>query len=159
MPPVQSRATGPDQSGTPRGYRTPRGQYPSHTPRGGRSDNTDSFHQNFPEEKERRDRQIDRAFKDSMISVKPNTVDFIEALQIVLRKRSGNRTDEQYNVALNDVPFQKGSKHVSYLFRHSLLPHVDGSLSLNELLNHHGTTRKLRQMRTKCHRSVLSEGT
>ena len=41
----------------------------------------------------------------------------------------------------------KGSKHFSYVFRHSLLPHEDGSLSLNELLNHRGSQVKLRSMR------------
>ena len=158
-PPVHSRASRPDHSGTPRGHRTPRGQYPSHHPRGGRSDNPDRpqrSYQAYPGEKERRDRQIDAAFKDSMVSVKPSTVALLEALQLVLSKRSGIRTEEQYNKALNDVPFQKGSKHFSYLFRHSLLPRADGSLSLHELLNQHGTIRKLRHMRTWCSQLVLS---
>ena len=43
----------------------------------------------------------------------------------------------------------------SYLFRHSLLTHKDGSLSPNEMLHHRGTTQKLKHMRVDCDKRVL----
>ena len=51
--------------------------------------------------------------------------------------------------------FIKNSKHLSYLFRHSILAHRDGSLSLNEMLHHRGTTQKLKHMRDNCDQGVL----
>ena len=57
-------------------------------------------------------------------------------------------TEERYEQLINHEAFIKGSKHFTYVFRHSLLLHEDGSLSLNELLNHRGTQIKMRQMRS-----------
>ena len=41
---------------------------------------------------------------------------------------------------------EKGSRHLSYIFRHADLVHEDGSLSLNELRAHAETARKIRAM-------------
>ena len=72
-----------------------------------------------------------------------------------MRKRTALRSLKDYNEILNDEAYQRGSKHYSYLFRHSLLSHKDGSLSLNEMLHHRGTTQKLKHMRDNCDKRVL----
>ena len=59
-----------------------------------------------------------------------------------------------YAEIMNDDVFTLGSRHLSYAFRHSRLTHEDGSLSLNGLLNHGGTTRKIRQMNRQGHRKL-----
>ena len=52
---------------TPRGHRTPRGQRPQHTPRGGRSDFSDRRRtDNDDSKKENRTRAIDDAFNASL---------------------------------------------------------------------------------------------
>ena len=68
---------------------------------------------------------------------------------LVLRRQTAIDTEERYDQLLKNEAFVKGSKHFTYVFRHSLLPHEDGSLSLNELLNHRGTQLKMRQMRSQ----------
>ena len=40
----------------------------------------------------------------------------------------------------------KRFRHLSYIFRHADLVHEDGSLSVNELLDHAETARKIRAM-------------
>ena len=156
MPPVYSRGSRPDYSGTPRGFRTPRGEYPQHTPRGGRSDRPDNRQGYFRrEEKETRDRTLEDACSATMPALQMNTADFKEALCLVLRKRTALRSLNACHEILNDEAYQKGSKHYSYLFRHSLLTHKDGSLSLNEVLHHRGTNQKLKNMRFDCDQRVL----
>ena len=44
------------------------------------------------------------------------------------------RNDADRDAALADFWFEKGSRHLSYIFRHTNLLHEDGSLSLHELL-------------------------
>ena len=127
MPPVYSRGARPDYSGTPRGFRTPRDEYPQHTPRGGRSDRPDNRKGYFRrEEKETRDRTLEDAFNATLPALQMNTADFKEALCLVLRKRTALQSLNDYHEILNDEAYQKGSKHYSYLFRHSLLTHKDG---------------------------------
>ena len=55
---------------------------------------------------------------------------------------------------MNDPIFEIGSGHLAYVFRHSRhsrLIHQDGSLTLNVLLNHGQTGRKIRHMHNECH--------
>ena len=74
-------------------YRTPRGEHPHHTPRGGRSDRTDNRQGYFRrEEKETRDRNLDDAFNAQLPALKLNTADFKEAFCFVLRKRTALRS-------------------------------------------------------------------
>ena len=56
------------------------------------------------------------------------------------------RNDADRDAALADFWFEKGSRHLSYIFRHTNLLHEDGSLSLHELLYHQETARKIRAM-------------
>ena len=152
MPPVYSRGSRPDYSGTPRGYRTPRGEHPHHDPCGGRSDRSDN-RQGYVcrrDEKETRDRNLDEVFNAPLAALRINTADFKEALCLVLRKRTALRSLMDYHEILNDEAYQRGSKHYSYLFRHSILSHkdIDGSLSLNEM--------SLKHMRDNCDQRVLS---
>ena len=157
MRPVYSRGSRPDYSGTPRGYRTPRGEHPHHDPRGGRSDRSDNRQGYFRrrDEKEARDRNLDEAFNAPLAALRINTADFKEALCLVLRKRTALRSLKDYHEILNDEAYQRGSKHYSYLFRRSILSHRDGSLSLNEMLHHRDTTQKLKHMRDNCDQRVL----
>ena len=86
--------------------------------------------------------------------VRGNSAAFVEALIHVLRKHGGIQTDADYAEIMNNDMFTLGSKHLSYIFRHNRLTHEDGSLSLNELLNHGGTTRKIRQVNRQGHRRL-----
>jgi hypothetical protein len=76
----------PDSTGfTPKGQRTPRGDQPRHTPRGGRLDNPgrrqdDSIHRDS-EGRELRDSLIDSAFKQPLEAVPPNALCFVESLR------------------------------------------------------------------------------
>jgi len=65
------------------------------------------------------------------------------------------KTKEDHDAALADYFFEMGSRHLSYLFRHTNLLHEDGSLSLNELLYHQGTARKIRAMYREGLRSLI----
>ena len=78
------------------------------------------------------------------------------AISQVLRKQAGIQTKDDHDAALADYDyyFEMGSRHLSYLFRYTNLLHEDGSLSLNELLYHHGTARKIRSMYRECSRSL-----
>ena len=71
------------------------------------------------------------------------------------RLEKTKRSLKDYHEILNDEAYQRGSKHYSYLLRHSILSHRDGSLSLNEILHHRGTTQKLKHMRDNCDKRVL----
>ena len=75
-----------------------------------------------------------------------NNLCFALCISQVLRKQSGIRTKEDHDAALADYFYEMGSRHLSYLFRPTNLLHEDGSLSLNELLYHQGTARKIRAM-------------
>jgi hypothetical protein len=76
----------------------------------------------------------------------------------VLRKHGGVQTDNFYATNVNDPVFELGSKPLSYVFRHSRLPHEDGSLSLNELFKHGGTTRKIQEMNNRGHKKFKTLG-
>ena len=70
-------------------------------------------------------------------------------LNVLLRyseSSPGIRTNEDHDAALADYYFELGSRHMSYIFRHTNLLHEDGSLSLHELLYHQATARKIRAM-------------
>ena len=90
---------------------------------------------------------MEDAFKADLRRIQDTARDFQEALCLVLRRQTAVNSVGRHEELLNHETFIKGSKHFSYVFRHSLLPHEDGSLSLNELLNHRGTQVKLRSMR------------
>ena len=64
----------------------------------------------------------------------------------VLRKQSGIKTKEDHDSALADSYFETTSRHLSYIFRHTNLMHLDGSLFLHELISHPGTARKIRTL-------------
>ena len=101
-----------------------------------------------------RDSFIEAAFKQPLDLVRGNSVAFVEAVIHVLRKHGGVQTDNDYVAIMNDIVFEPGSKHFSYVFRRSRLPHEDGSLCLNELFNHGGTTRKIREMNSRGHKKL-----
>ena len=70
-------------------------------------------------------------------------------LNVLLRyseSSPGIRTNEDHDAPLADYYFELGSRHMSYIFRHTNLLHEDGSLSLHELLYHQATARKIRAM-------------
>jgi len=72
----------------------------------------------------------------------------------ILRIHGGVSYDEDHAEAMNDPIFEIGSGHLAYVFRHSRhsrLIHQDGSLTLNVLLNHGQTGRKIRHMHNECH--------
>lgn len=150
---MQSRSTRPDSTGfAPKGERTPRGETPRRSSRGGRPECT-GRHRKYNDSTLRdekgyalRDSFIEAAFKQPLDLVRGNSVAFVEAVIHVLRKHGGVQTDNDYVAIMNDIVFEPGSKHFSYVFRRSRLPHEDGSLCLNELFNHGGTTRKIREM-------------
>ena len=154
MPPVHSKGSRPDFSGTPRGYRTEKGSTPRHQAKGGKSDYPETPRgkgKGKESEKERRDSVIESAFQqryEGAGGVQETAKDFQEALCLVLRRQTAINSEETYEELINHEAFIRGSKHFSYVFRHSLLPHEDGSLSLNELLSHRGTQIKLKNMRT-----------
>ena len=101
-----------------------------------------------------RDKLIESAFMQPLDIVRGNSAAFVEALIHVLRQHGGIQTDADYAEIMNNDMFTLGSKHLSYIFRHSRLTHEDGSLSLNELLSHGGATRKIRQMNRQGHRKL-----
>ena len=150
MAPKQSR---PDRSVhsasadiTPRGHRTPRGY--THEPRGGRQSynknrNPGHHDDRVPEE---RNRSIDDAFLAPLDAVRMNAMIFAQCISQVLSCQCAIKTDEDHDSALADEKFEAMSRHLAYLLRHSHLTHRDGSLSLNELLGHTGTARKIRSL-------------
>ena len=72
----------------------------------------------------------------------------------VLRKQAGVQTERDHDDALQDRWLEKGSRHLSYLFQHTKLTHEDGPLSLNEMLTHGETARKIRTMHRECHENL-----
>ena len=150
MPPKFSKPGRTDHSAsadiTPRGFRSPRGQRPQHTPRGGRQDRPDRRQSRDTRTYESRSRVIDDAFGATLDSVQPNSRVFAQCISQVLRKQSGIKTKEDHDSALADSHFETTSRHLSYLFRHTNLMHRDGSLSLHELISHPGTARKIRTL-------------
>jgi len=85
-----------------------------------------------------------------------NNVCFVQCTLQVLRKQTGVRHERDHDFALQDWWQEKGSRHLSYLFRHTKLTHEDGSLSLNEMLRHSETARKIRDMHKSGH-AMLSQ--
>ena len=150
MPPKFSQPARTDRSATadstPRGFRTQRGQRPQHTPRGGRSGFSDRRRADDESKKENRTRNIDDAFNATLDSIRVNNLCFVQCILQVLRKQSGVRNEFDHDAALADFWREKGSRHLSYIFRHTNLLHEDGSLSLNEMLSHSETARKIRAM-------------
>ena len=150
MPPKFSKPGRTDHSAsadiTPRGFRSPRGQRPQHTPRGGRQDRPDRRQSRDTRTYESRSRVIDDAFGAPLDSVQPTSRVFAQCISQVLRKQSGIKTKEDHDSALADSHFETTSRHLSYLFRHRNLMHRDGSLSLHELISHPGTARKIRTL-------------
>ena len=155
MPPVHSKGSRPDFTGTPRGFRSEKGRPPRHQAKGGKSDYTETPKgkgKGRDQDKEHRDSNMEDAFRADIRGVggiQEAAKDFQEALCLVLRRQTAIDSEERHEELLNHEAFIKGSKHFSYIFRHSLLPHEDGSLSLNELLSHRGTQVKLRNMRNR----------
>ena len=151
MPPVHSKGSRPDFTGTPRGFRSEKGRPPRHQAKGGKSDYSEipkGKGKGKDQEKEQRNSTMEDAFQADLRRLQDTARDFQEALCLVLRRQTAVNSVERHEELLNHETFIKGSKHFSYVFRHSLLPHEDGSLSLNELLNHRGTQVKLiRSMR------------
>ena len=147
MPPKFSKHGRTDHSASadiaPRGFRSPRGHRPQHTPRGGYQDRRQTRDTRTPEA---RSRVIDDAFGAPLDSVQPNSRVFAECISQVLRKQSGIKTKEDHDSALADSHFETMSRHLSYIFRHTKLMHRDGSLSLHELISHPGTARKIRAL-------------
>ena len=135
MPPKFSKHGRTDHSAsadyTPRGFRSPRGNRPHHTPRGGNPDRRQSRDTRTYES---RSRVIDDAFGAPLDSVQSNSRIFAECISQVLRKQSGIKTKEDHDSALADSHFETMSRHLSYIFRHTKLMHRDGSLSLHESL-------------------------
>ena len=137
MPPVHSKGSRPDFTGTPRGFRSEKGRPPRHQAKGGKSDyseNPKGRSRGKDQEKEQRTSAIEDAFQADLNRIQDTAKDFQEALCLVLRRQTAINSAERHEELLNNETFIKGSKHFSYVFRHSLLPHEDGSLSLNELL-------------------------
>ena len=139
MPPAFSRPShsAPADQHTPRGHRTPRGERPRHRPRGGRPDFSGSRPPRRNDSSgEVRTRGIDDAFHASAEAVQINSLCLIQCIVQVLRKRAGISSDHDRDMMLQDWFFENTSRHLSYMFRQSKIFHEDGSLSLNELLNH-----------------------
>lgn len=80
--------------------------------------------------------EFDDAFHASAEAVQINSLCLIQCIVQVLRKRAGISSDHDRDMMLQDWFFENTSRHLSYMFRHSKIFHEDGSLSLNELLNH-----------------------
>ena len=159
MPPAFSRPERPDRSAnadsTPRSYRTPCGQRPQHTPRGGRCDFSDRRRTgNDDSNKETRNRSMEDVFNASLDQIRMNNVRFVQCILQLLRKQTGVRNERDHDFALQDWWQEKGSRHRSYLFGHTKLTH--GSLCLNEMLRHSETTRKIRDMHKRGH-AMLSQ--
>ena len=136
MPPAYSRlprSANADETPRRRGQRTPRGQGPYHTPRGGRSEYTD--------------RHRDRNRESGSIREKRDNL-IEQGLCQVLRKQGGVQTERDHDFPLQDHAFEIGPRHLSYLFRHTDLLHEDGSLSLHEMINHVELPEKSEQCTT-----------
>jgi len=150
MPPKFSKPGRTDHSASadiaPRGFRSPRGRRPQHTPRGGYQDRPDRRQPRDTRTYESRSRAIDDAFHAPFDSVQPNSMIFASCISQVLRKQSGIKTKEDHDSALADSSFEATFRHLSYIFRHTNLMHRDGSLSLHELISHPGTARKIRTL-------------
>ena len=150
MPPKLSKHSRTEHSAsadiTPRGFRSPRGRRPQHTPRGGYQDRPDRRQSRDTRTYESRSRAIDDAFGATLDSVQLNSRIFAQCISQVLRKQSGVKNKEDHDSALADSTFETTSRHMSYLFRHTNLMHRDGSLSLHELISHPGTARKIRTL-------------
>ena len=147
MPPSLNKPLGSQSAyrrETPRGYRTPRGETPRHTPRGGTPRSSNPFSRKDDDEPETRDRLMDDAYAAPRSILEINAKSFIEALIHVLRYRGGIKIRRDHSEVGEDYSFYKASSHFSYAFRHSLLRHDDGSLSLNEIFNHVGSIRKIK---------------
>ena len=84
MPPKFSKPSRTDHSAsadiTPRGFRSPRGQRPQHTPRGGRQDRPDRRQSRDTRNYESRSRAIDDAFHAPLDSVQPNSMIFARCI-------------------------------------------------------------------------------
>ena len=138
MPPTLSRPIGSQSAyrrETPRGYRTPRGETPRHIQGGGTPRASNPHSQRDDDEPATRDRLMDDAYAAPREIVEINAKSFIEALIHVLRYRSGIKTRRDHTEVGEDCSFYKASSHFTNVFRHNLLRHDDGSLSLNEIVN------------------------
>ena len=139
MPPRFSKPLVPQsvyRRETPRSHRTRRGEAPRHTPRGGTPRSSNPYSRRDDDEPETRDKHLDDAYAAPCEAVEINAKSFIEALIHVLRYRGGIQTPRDHSEVGEDYSFYNASSHFSYVFRHSLLRHDDGSLSLNEIFNH-----------------------
>ena len=149
MPPKFSKPIRTEHSAsadqTPCGFRNPRGQKPQHTPRGGCSEFSDRRQPRDKSHLEQRTRIIEDAFHADIDPIRTNNLCFTQCIAQVLGKQSGIRTNEDHDAALADYYFELGSRHMSYIFRHTNLLHEDGALSLHELLYHQATARKIRE--------------
>ena len=75
---------------------------------------------------------------------------FAQCILQVLRKQTGVQNEHDHDFALQDWWQEKGSKHLSDLFRHTKLTPEDGSLCHGE------TARKIRDMHKSGH-AMLSQ--
>ena len=107
MPPKHSKPGRTDHSAsadiTPRGFRSPRGQRPQHTPRGGRQDRPDRRQSRDTRTYESRNRALDDAFGAPLDSVQSNSRVFAQCVSQVLRKQSGIKNKEDHDSALADI--------------------------------------------------------
>lgn len=69
---------------------------------------------------------------------------FLWAIRLALEGELDNDTDEKISALQQTRWFDKGSRFLSYLFRHSNILHEDGSLSLDEFLTLDGAQRFMR---------------
>ena len=148
MPPKFSRPARTDRSATadstPRGFRTPRGQRPL-LEADVRTFRTDVEHMMIPTRKTA-PAVLMMPLMQLLIQSERINLCFAQCILQVLRKQSGVRNEIDHDLALQDFWQEKGSRHLSYIFRHTNLLHEDGSLSLNEMLSHIETARKIRAM-------------
>ena len=103
---------------------------------------------------EKRDSLIEHAFRCPLDYSRTNAQCFVQSLCQVLRKQGGIQTEHDHDLSLQDHTFETGSRHLSYLFRHTDWLHEDGSRSLHEMLNHGQTARKIRAMFNTCHEQL-----
>ena len=108
MPPKFSKPGQTDHSAsadvTPRGFRSPRGQRPQHTPRGGYQDRRQTRDTRTYES---RSRALDDAFGAPLDSVQSNSRVFAQCISQVLRKQSGIKNKEDHDSALTDSHFEQ----------------------------------------------------
>ena len=125
MPPKFSKPIRTEHSAsadqTPCGFRNPRGQKPQHTPRCGCSEFSDRRQPRDKSHLEQRTRIIEDAFHADIDPIRTNNLCFTQCIAQVLRKQSGIRTNEDHDAALADYYFEPGSRHMSYIFRHTNL--------------------------------------